>query len=40
VSIEKLSVAMLPFYAVMVAVLLLITYVPGSVMFLPNLLMP
>lgn len=40
VSIEKLSIAMLPFYAVMVAVLVLITYVPESVMFLPNLLMP
>lgn len=36
ISIEKLSIAMLPFYAVMIAVLLLITYVPQLVMFLPN----
>lgn len=36
ISIEKLSVAMLPFYAVMIAVLLIITYVPGLVMFLPT----
>jgi tripartite ATP-independent transporter DctM subunit len=39
VSIERLSVAMLPFYAVMIAVLLAITYIPGFIMFLPNLLM-
>ncbi len=38
VSIERLSIAMLPFYAVMVLVLLMITYIPGLVMFLPNLL--
>jgi tripartite ATP-independent transporter DctM subunit len=37
VSIEKGSKALLPFYAVMVAVLLLLTYVPGIVMWLPNL---
>jgi tripartite ATP-independent transporter DctM subunit len=40
VSIERLSVAMLPFYTVMIFVLLLITYVPWTVMYLPNLLMP
>lgn len=39
VSIERLSRAMLPFYAVMVLVLIAITYIPGLVMFLPNLIM-
>lgn len=36
---EKLSKAMLPFYAVMFAVLLLLTFVPEISLFLPNLLM-
>ncbi|MGB9662624.1 MAG: TRAP transporter large permease [Moorellaceae bacterium] len=40
VSLEKLSRAMLPFYAVMVGVLLLITYIPGIVMYMPNRFMP
>ncbi|SHM16467.1 TRAP transporter, DctM subunit [Caldanaerovirga acetigignens] len=39
ISIEKLSRTMIPFYLTMIAVLLLITYVPGIVMFMPNLLM-
>ncbi|NDL68454.1 TRAP transporter large permease subunit, partial [Anaerotalea alkaliphila] len=39
ISIEKATKALLPFYAVMVGTLLLITYVPAVVMFLPNLIM-
>jgi tripartite ATP-independent transporter DctM subunit len=39
-TIEKLSRAMLPFYAVMAFVLLAITYIPDIVMWLPNWLMP
>jgi tripartite ATP-independent transporter DctM subunit len=39
VSIEKVAKANMPFYLLMVAVLMLITYVPQIVMFLPNLLM-
>ncbi|MDA3957537.1 TRAP transporter large permease [Oceanispirochaeta sp.] len=37
ISIEKLSKAMIPFYLVMVSVLLAITYIPQIVMTLPNL---
>ena len=37
VSIEKMTKSLLPFYAVMVVVLLLITFIPGIVMFVPNL---
>ena len=37
-KIEKTSVNMLPLYAVMVAMLLLITFVPQITMFLPNLM--
>lgn len=37
VSIEQGSRALVPFFFVMVAVLLLLTYVPGIVMWLPNL---
>lgn len=37
VSIEKASVALVPFFFAMVAVLMLLTYVPGIVMWLPNL---
>ena len=37
-KIEKTSVNMLPLYAVMVAMLLLITFVPQVTMFLPNLM--
>ena len=40
IPIEKLSKSMLPFYTVMLIVLLLVTYVPAFVMFLPNLIMP
>jgi len=39
ISIEKVTKALLPFYAVMVIVLLLITYIPDIAMFLPNLVM-
>jgi tripartite ATP-independent transporter DctM subunit len=40
ISIEKATKAMLPFYGAMVAVLLLITFIPNIVMFVPNLIMP
>ena len=40
VKIEKLAKTMLPFYAVMVGVLILITYFPKVVMVIPNWLMP
>lgn len=39
VSIEKMTKSLLPFYGIMVAVLLLITFVPQVVMFVPNLLL-
>lgn len=39
ISMEELTKALLPFYVVLVAVLLLITYIPQITMFLPNLLM-
>ena len=38
IKIEKLVKEMLPFYAVMIGVLLVITFVPQIVMFIPNLL--
>ena len=37
-SIEKVAKAMLPFYAVMIIVLLLVTFVPSLVMYLPSIL--
>ena len=40
ISISDTIKAFIPFFLVMVGVLLLITYVPQIVMFLPNLLMP
>jgi tripartite ATP-independent transporter DctM subunit len=40
IRIEKVFKTMLPMYAVMVAVLMLITFVPAITMFIPNLLMP
>ena len=40
IKVERLSRAMLPFYAVMLAVLMSITFIPQITMFLPNLLMP
>ncbi|MDK2799577.1 MAG: hypothetical protein PWP27_851 [Clostridiales bacterium] len=39
ISIEKITKSMLPFYLTMVAVLLLVTFVPDVVMFVPTLLM-
>ena len=39
ISIEKLSRTMIPFYVTMITVLMLITYVPQLVMFIPKLLM-
>jgi tripartite ATP-independent transporter DctM subunit len=39
ISIEKATKAMLPFYAAMVIVLLLVTFIPQLVLFIPNLLM-
>lgn len=38
-SIENATRAMLPFYVVMIVVLMLITFIPNMVMFIPNLLM-
>ena len=38
IKIERLSRTLLPFYLVMIGVLLLITYVPAIVMFIPRLL--
>jgi len=40
VSIEKVTKAMIPYYAIMFVVLMLVTYVPAITMFLPNLIMP
>ncbi len=40
VPIENLVRKLLPFFMIMVAVLLIISYVPGIVMFLPDRLMP
>ncbi len=39
VSIEDATKAMLPFYATMILVLMLVTFVPEIVMFVPNLIM-
>lgn len=39
VSIEKMTKSLLPFYACMVIVLVLITFVPQIVMFVPNLML-
>jgi len=39
IKVEKLSKEMIPFYIVMITVLLFITFVPGITIFLPNLLM-
>lgn len=38
VTIEKGSKALIPFYLVLIAVLLFLTYTPGVVMWLPNLM--
>lgn len=40
VKIERLSKTMLPFYLVMILVLVLITYFPSVVMTIPNIIMP
>lgn len=40
ISIEKATKAMLPFYGAMVVVLMLITFIPEIVMFIPDLIMP
>lgn len=40
VPIERLTKTLLPFFAVMVVVLIIITYIPGIVMYFPNLIMP
>lgn len=37
---EKLSKALVPFYVVMVLVLIIVTYFPQLIMWLPNMLMP
>ena len=40
VSMEEATRAMLPFYIMMIIVLLLVTFLPDLVMFVPNMLMP
>ena len=40
VPIERLSKTLLPFYGVMLIVLMLVAFVPGFVMTVPNLVMP
>lgn len=40
VSMEKVTKAMLPYYAIMFVVLMAVTYIPAITMFLPNLIMP
>lgn len=39
-SVEQLSKSMLPFYAVLIVVLLIVTFVPEISMFVPDLIMP
>lgn len=39
ISIEKVTRALLPFYAVMILVLLLVTYIPAIAMYLPSFVM-
>jgi tripartite ATP-independent transporter DctM subunit len=39
IKIEDVTKSMLPFYAIMVVVLLLITFIPQLVLFVPNLIM-
>ena len=39
VSIEAATKAMLPFYVTMIVVLLLVTFIPEIVMFIPTLVM-
>lgn len=40
IPIERLSKTLVPFYLVMLLVLLIVTYIPAFVMFLPNMIMP
>jgi tripartite ATP-independent transporter DctM subunit len=40
IKIEVLSRTLLPFYGVMLLVLMVITFIPGLVMFLPDMFMP
>jgi tripartite ATP-independent transporter DctM subunit len=40
ISMEQMTKALLPFFAAMVAVLMLVTYFPEIVLFIPNLVMP
>lgn len=40
ISIEKLAKALVPFYLLMVFVLLIVTYFPQTIMWLPNMMMP
>jgi TRAP-type C4-dicarboxylate transport system permease large subunit len=39
VSFEKVTMAVIPFYIPLIIVLLLITYVPGLTLWLPNLIL-
>ena len=39
ISMEKLTKSLFPFYAAMLAVLMLVTFVPEVVLFIPNLLL-
>ncbi len=40
IPIERLSKTLVPFYLVMLLVLIIVTYFPAFVMFLPNMIMP
>lgn len=40
IPLERLSKSMLPFYACMLVVLIIVTYIPAFCMTLPNLIMP
>lgn len=40
ISVERAAKAMIPFYAIMFTVLMLVTYIPEITMFIPNLIMP
>ena len=40
VSLERIALATLPFLIASIGVLLLITYIPQLVLFIPNVLMP
>jgi len=40
ISMEKMTKAMLPFFLTMVIVLMLVTYAPDVILFIPRLLMP